>query len=138
MLILSMYNEKGYATKALATGAAGYLLEDAGGIECEAAVRAVARGESYLSQAVSGHVVTEFARLAQAEEAAANPLTPRQCEILRLIAEGFPTKAIGRRLGISTKTVESHRGQLMQKLGIHDVASLVRYAIRNGLVGADD
>jgi DNA-binding NarL/FixJ family response regulator len=138
VLILSMHEEKAYATRALALGAAGYLLKNASGPECEAAVRAVVRGESYFSPAVSGHLVAEYTRLAQAEAAASDPLTPRQREILRLIAEGLPTKAIARRLGISAKTVEAHRGQLMERLGIHDVAGLVRYAIRTGLVGADE
>jgi DNA-binding NarL/FixJ family response regulator len=138
VLILSMHKDKAYATRALAAGAAGYLLKDAGAAECEAAVRAVVRGESYLSPAVSGHVVAEYTRLAQAEAAAADPLTSRQREVLRLIAEGLPTKSIARRLGISAKTVEAHRGQLMERLGIHDVASLVRYAIRMGLIGADE
>jgi DNA-binding NarL/FixJ family response regulator len=138
VLILSMHNEKEYATRALAAGAGGYLLKDAGDAECEAAVRAVARGESYLSPSVSGHVVTEYVRLAKAEAATADPLTPRQREVLLRIAEGLPTKAIGRRLGISIKTVEAHRGQLMERLGIHDVASLVRYAIRTGLIKPDD
>jgi DNA-binding NarL/FixJ family response regulator len=137
VLVLSMHQEKAYATRALAAGAAGYLLKDAGAAECEAAVRAVVRGESYLSPAVSGHVVAEYARLAQAEAAAADPLTARQREVLRLIAEGLPTKAIARRLGLSVKTVEAHRAQLMERLGIHDVAGLVRYAIRTGLVKAD-
>jgi DNA-binding NarL/FixJ family response regulator len=138
VLILSMHKDKAYATRALAAGAAGYLLKDSGAAECEAAVRAVVRGESYLSPAVSGHVVAEYTRLAQAEAAAADPLTSRQREVLRLIAEGLPTKSIARRLGISAKTVEAHRGQLMERLGIHDVASLVRYAIRIGLIGADE
>lgn len=138
VLILSMHKDKAYATRALAAGAAGYLLKDSGAAECEAAVRAVVRGESYLSPAVSGHVVAEYTRLAQAEAAAADPLTSRQREVLRLITEGLPTKSIARRLGISAKTVEAHRGQLMERLGIHDVASLVRYAIRIGLIGADE
>jgi DNA-binding NarL/FixJ family response regulator len=138
VLILSMHNDKAYATKALASGAAGYLLKDAGAAECEAAVRAVVRGESYLSPGISGHVVSEYARLAQAEAAAAtDPLTERQREVLRMIAEGLPTKSIARRLDISVKTVEAHRGQLMERLGIREVAGLVRYAVRVGLVDAD-
>ena len=138
VLILSMHNEKRYATKALAVGASGYLLKDATAAECEAAVRAVARGDGYLSPFISGHLVTEYARLANAEAATADPLTSRQREVLLLIALGLPTKAIGRRLGISVKTVEAHRGQLMERLGIHDLAGLVRYAIRTGLVAADE
>lgn len=98
----------------------------------------MARGESYLSPAVSGHVVAEYARLAHATASADDLLTPRQREVLRLIAEGMPTKAIGRKLGISVKTAEAHRSQIMERLGIRDVAGLVRYAIRTGLINADD
>jgi DNA-binding NarL/FixJ family response regulator len=138
ILILSIHKEREYATKALAIGAGGYLLKDAGAAEFEAAVRAVARGESYLSPCVSGHLVTEYARLAKAEAETADPLTPRQREVLLLIAEGLSTKAIGRQLGISVKTVDAHRGELMERLGIHDIASLVRYAIRAGLIKPGD
>jgi DNA-binding NarL/FixJ family response regulator len=137
VLILSIHNDMGYATKALAVGASGYLLKDAAATEWEAAVRAVARGDGYLSPIISGHLVTEYARLANAEAVTADPLTPRQREVLLLIAEGLPSKAIGRRLGISVKTVEAHRGQLMERLDIHDVAGLVIYAVRTGLVAAN-
>jgi DNA-binding NarL/FixJ family response regulator len=138
VLILSMHKEKAYATRALGSGAAGYLLKEAGAAELESAVRAVARGEGYISPAVSAHVVADYARLAQAEASAADPLSPRQREVLCLIAQGLPTKAIARRLGISVKTAETHRGLLMERLDIHDVAGLVRYAIRTGQVGAAD
>jgi DNA-binding NarL/FixJ family response regulator len=138
VLILSMHREKEYATRALACGAAGYVLKDATAIECESAVRAVVRGENYLSPAVSSHVVAEYSRMVQRQAAADDPLTPRQREVLRLIATGLPTKAIARNLGISVKTVEAHRSQLMERLDIHDIANLVRYAIRKGLVEADE
>jgi DNA-binding NarL/FixJ family response regulator len=138
VLILSIHKQKEHATKALASGARGYLLKDAGQRECEAAVRAVFRGESYLSPAISAHLVAEYTRLAQAEGDSAAKLTPRQREVLQLIAEGLQTKAIARRLSISTKTVDVHRAQLMERLDIHDVAHLVRYAIRNHLIEADD
>jgi DNA-binding NarL/FixJ family response regulator len=137
VLILSIHRQKEYAMKALASGARGYLLKDAGEREAEAAVRAVARGESYLSPAISAHLVAEYTRLSVAENPAP-PLTPRQREVLQLIAEGLPTKAIARRLSISAKTVDAHRSQLMERLDIHDVAHLVRYAIRNRLIRADD
>jgi DNA-binding NarL/FixJ family response regulator len=138
VLILSIHKQKEFATQALASGAKGYLLKDAGEGECEAAVRAVFRGESYLSPAISAHLVAEYTRLAQAEEQSVVTLTPRQREVLRLIAEGLPTKAIARRLSISAKTVDVHRSQLMERLDIHDVAHLVRYAIRNHLIEPDD
>jgi DNA-binding NarL/FixJ family response regulator len=138
VLIISIHKAKEYATKAITSGAAGYLLKDAGSSEFAAAVRAVFQGESYLSPAISAHLVAEYTRLAHAEEQAVEPLTPRQREVLRLIAEGLPTKAIARRLAISAKTVDAHRSQLMERLDIHDVAHLVRYAIRNHLIEADD
>jgi DNA-binding NarL/FixJ family response regulator len=138
VLIISMHKTKAYATKAITSGAAGYLLKDAGACEFEVAVRAVFRGENYLSPAISAHLVAEYTRLAQAEEQAVEPLTPRQLEVLRLIAEGLPTKAIAKRLAISAKTVDAHRSQLMERLDIHDVANLVRYAIRNHLIRADE
>jgi DNA-binding NarL/FixJ family response regulator len=93
----------------------------------------VVRGESYLSSAISGHVVAEFNRLAEANQSAPNPLTPRQRQVLRLIASGQTTKAIARDLQISVKTAETHRLQIMEKLRIHDVAGLVKYAIRTGI-----
>ena len=136
-LILSMHTENEYATKALRAGAAGYLVKDAGTAELELALRAVARGESYLSPVVSKHVVAGYAQLAEAHAATSDPLTPRQREVLKLIAEGQTTKAIARRLDISVKTADTHRVQLMERLGIHDIAGLVRYAIRVGLVTAD-
>ena len=138
VLILSIHKQKDYATKALTCGALGYLLKDASGSECKAAVRAVLRGESYLSPAISTHLVAEYNRLAQAEEPDVLPLTTRQREVLQLIAEGLPTKAIARRLSIAAKTVDAHRCELMKRLDIHDVAHLVRYAIRNGLIEAED
>ena len=134
VLILSMHAEREFAIKALAGGAAGYLLKEAGPGELEAAIRAVARGESYLSPAISGHLVVEYSQLARAEVERPGPLTPRQIEVLKLVAEGLTTKAIARRLGISVKTVETHRTQVMDRLDIRDIAGLVRYALRAGLI----
>ena len=100
-------------------------------------MRAVFRGESYLSPAISAHLVAEYARLAKSADQSAPSLTPRQREVLRLIADGFSTKAIARQLSISAKTVDAHRCQLMDRLDIHDLAHLVRYAIRNHLIEID-
>jgi DNA-binding NarL/FixJ family response regulator len=134
VLVLSMHGSSEYVLQALRAGAAGYLLKDAATAELEAAVQAVARGETYLSPAVSRHVVAGYVRQAEGGD----PLTPRQREILRCIAEGKTTKEIARLLNISVKTVETHRTQLMDRLDIHDVAGLVRYALRCGLLPADD
>ena len=105
--------------------------------ELELAIRAVTRGETYLSPGVSRLVVDDYVRRADAEATPLGALTPRQRETLQLIAEGHTTKEIAHRLGISVKTAESHRSQLMARLGIRDVPGLVRYAIRVGLVSSE-
>lgn len=134
VVILSMHANEEYIRQALQAGAAGYLLKDAAPAELELALRAVTRGETYLSPAISRCVVEDY--LAQTHpraDAAAQLLTARQREILQLIAEGQSTKQIAALLGVSVKTVETHRADLMERLGIHDVAGLVRYALREGL-----
>lgn len=136
VLILSMHASEEYASRALQLGAAGYLLKESGADELEIAIRAVARGETYLSPVVSTHVIADYLRRIAGGPAAPCALTPRQREILRLVAEGVTTKGIAHQLGISAKTVEAHRSQLMDRLDIHDVPGLVRYAILIGLVAA--
>jgi len=133
VIILSVHANEEYVRQALRAGARGYLLKDAAVAELELAVNAVVHGETYLSPAVSKHLVNDFAR----HESNTSPfekLTPRQREILQLIAEGRTTKEIAQRLGVSIKTVETHRAQLMERLDIHDITGLVRYALRMGLV----
>ena len=137
VLMLSAHANEEYVGQALRAGAAGYLLKDASLAELELAVRSVARGETYLSPAVSKHVIQDYVRRVGGERGTIELLTPRQREILQLIAEGNSTKGISRALHISVKTVETHRAQLMDRLDIRDVAGLVRYAIRVGLVEAD-
>lgn len=137
VLILSMHVSEEYAAQAFRVGAAGYVLKDAAPTELEQALRAVARGEMYLSPAVSRHVVEDYRRLLGDVPDPLARLTPRQREILQLVAEGLSTKEIAQRLPLSAKTVESHRGQLMQRLGIRDLAGLVRFAIRVGLVSPE-
>ena len=137
VLILSIHKQKEYATKAMTCGASGYLLKDAGPGECEAAVRGLPRRK--LPQ--SGHLRPPGRRVhaAGASGGTVRRLAdPRQREVLQLIAEGLPTKAIARRMSISAKTVDVHRSELMERLDIHDVAHLVRYAIRNHLIEADE
>lgn len=145
VIILSMHAGEEYVLQALRAGAAGYLLKGARTAELELAVTSVARGEIYLSPAASKHVVLEYIQRAngaapdgEAEALPSERLTPRQREILQLIAEGHTSKAIAQQLNISTKTVEMHRAQLMDRLDIRDIAGLVRYAIRAGLVGTDE
>ncbi len=137
VLVLSMHADRPYATKAIAAGAAGYVVKDAGLDELEKALRAVANGESYLSPPISTHLLADYSRLAKAEATPSSPLTPRQLEVLQLVVEGLPTKTIARRLQISVKTAETHRAQLMDRLDIHDVPGLVKYAIRIGMIASD-
>jgi DNA-binding NarL/FixJ family response regulator len=137
VIILSMHTGENHVLRAIRAGAAGYLLKDADPAQLEAAVRAVARGEIYLSPAVSRYVVEDYVRRAGGDRSPLDRLTSRQREVLQLIAEGNTTKAIATRLGLSMKTVETHRAQLMERLEARDVAALVRLAIRVGLVEAE-
>jgi len=132
VIILTVHDAGEYAMQALRAGANGYLPKSAAANELQLALEVVRRGETYVSGEVSRRTLLEYSK-GQTEHPLAR-LTPRQREILILIAEGLSTKDIGRRLDISAKTVESHRAQLMERLDIHDVAGLVRYAIKMGLV----
>ena len=134
VLILSMHANEEYVYQDLRSGASGYLLKDSGTEELDLALRAIARGETYLCPAVSKYVVNDYVRRLGEDQNPLDQITPRQREILQLIAEGKSTKDIADILYISTKTVETHRAQLMARLDIHDIAGLVRYAIRIGLV----
>jgi DNA-binding NarL/FixJ family response regulator len=134
VLILSMHNAEEYVLRALRSGCAGYLLKGSAVSELEMAVRAVARGEIYLSPAVSRQVVDDYVDRTRGRISPLDALTPRQREILQLVAEGHPSKAIAQRLGLSVKTVEAHRAQIMTRLSIHDLPGLVRFAVRVGLV----
>ena len=135
-IMMSLHRDEERVRKALQAGSAGYLLKEAGFGELEMAVRACARGEAYLSPAVARYVVREFVRCTDGPSALVD-LTPRQREILQLIAEGHTTKDTACRLGLNVKTVENHRAGIMKRLDIHDVAGLVRYAIRTGVVPAE-
>jgi DNA-binding NarL/FixJ family response regulator len=140
VIILSMHANEEYVIRALRAGAAGYMLKDAAISELELAVKTVAAGQTYLSPAIARHVADYVQRVGGDSPMAPSPpdpyerLTPRQREILQLIAEGATTQDIAQTLKVSVKTVETHRAQLMDRLDLHDVASLVRYAIRVGLV----
>ncbi|MBM3359028.1 MAG: response regulator transcription factor [Betaproteobacteria bacterium] len=136
VMILSMHATEEYVLQALRAGASGYLLKDSAPLELELALQAVARGETYLSPPISRQVVEDYMQRVGGEHEPLAVLTARQREVLQLIAEGSSTKEIARRLKLSVKTVESHRQQLMERLGIRDVAGLVRYAIRHGLISA--
>lgn len=137
VIILSMHANEEYMRQALRTGAAGYVLKDASAADLEQAIKAVARGEPYLSPTISKRVIDEYSRSRAGEPSPLELLTSRQREILQLIAEGHATKDIAHILNLSAKTVETHRAQLMERLDIHDVPGLVRYAIRIGLVSSE-
>ena len=138
VIILSMHGDDESVRRALTAGAAGYLLKNSDRSELEQALRTVARGNAWLSPAVTKKVVTAFAEGARSSaQGAFEVLTPRQREVLQLIAEGHSNKEIAGRLSLSPKTVETHRTELMERLGIHGVAGLVRYAIHIGLVQPD-
>jgi DNA-binding NarL/FixJ family response regulator len=143
VVMLSMHANEEYVLRALRAGAAGYLLKDSGPQELELAVAAVTRGETYLSPPIS-RLVTDYIRRTgdtadakDIETTSLERLTPRQREVLQLIAEGHSTKEAAHILGISIKTAETHRTRLMEQLDIRDITGLVRYAIRVGLVTTD-
>jgi DNA-binding NarL/FixJ family response regulator len=134
VLMLSMHQNEEYVRQALRHGAVAYLLKDAAPLELELALRAVLQGGTYLSPAVSRGVLSDYVQRLRGDDPGADLLTPRQREVLQLIAEGHSTKEVARRLDLSVKTVETHRSQLMKQLDIHEVTGLVRYALRLGLL----
>jgi DNA-binding NarL/FixJ family response regulator len=131
VVLLSMHDDEAYVTEAIHAGAAGYLVKDCAVEELALALHAVARGDLYLSPSVSRKLAQAFKK-----GAAAPVLTSRQTEILRQVAQGASSKEIARGLSLSIKTVETHRAQIMERLAIRDIAGLVRYAVRSGLITA--
>lgn len=138
VIILSMYSNDEYLREAIKAGAAGYLLKRDAAAELETAIKVVARGEKYFSPLISARLRKDRNGMLSADRETIERLTPRQREILQLIAERHSTKDIAQILNISVKTVETHRAQLMQRLDIHDVPGLVRFAIRGGLASLED
>jgi DNA-binding NarL/FixJ family response regulator len=133
VIMLTMHESREYAIQALRGGAAGFIPKSAASAELQEAIEAVMRGKTYVSTETPQNILATTDKAAEEKELLKR-LTPRQREILALIAEGQTTKKIARTLNISTKTVESHRSQLMERLDIHEVAGLVRFSIRIGLV----
>jgi len=131
IIVLSMFVEKRYVLACLRAGVAGYVVKSKAASSLLEAIDAVWNGENYLSPCVSKALVDAYM---EKDEAPADPLSIRERQVLQLIAEGKNVKEIGSILGISVKTAESHRANIMQKLDIHDVAGLVRYAIQQDLV----
>ena len=138
VVILSMYSDDEHVYLALRAGAAGYLLKGAAREELKLAIRAVAQGDMYLSPALSKPVIVEYTQRTNVGVSQLKGLSPRQTEVLQLIAKGKTTKQIALELHISVKTVETHRMQLMDRLEIHDISGLVRLAIKVGLVDLED
>lgn len=130
-ILLTMHAEDGYVLEALRAGVRGYVLKKQAGGDLVRAIREVAAGGVYLSPGVSAAVAGAIRSPGPLPE---ESLTPREREVLQLVAEGKTTKEIGTILGVSTKTADAHRTRLMHKLDIHDIAGLTRYAIRSGLI----
>lgn len=132
-IMLSMHLSADYVVRAFAAGALGYVAKDAGPAELTSAILAVCAGHRYVSPSASGALADSLGRVDEAVPH--HSLSPRQLEVLCLVGRGMSTKLIARDLDISIKTVNAHRYQISQRLGVHDVGGMVRYAIRHGLVG---
>ncbi len=136
IIILSMYKEKQYVLNAFIAGAKGYLLKDAVVDELLESIERVLQGETYISPPVAKYVIEDYCNLLNKKKLVDpyTTLTPREKQLLQMIAEGKTTREIADILCISPKTVKTHRNALMKKLDLHDVASLTRYALQKGLV----
>jgi DNA-binding NarL/FixJ family response regulator len=134
-----MHSDKRFVAGILKAGASGYLLKDCAFEEMAGAIRAVADGGTYLSPGVAGAVIQDYVRRLSDSDTpmVTSSLTPREREVLQLLAEGNSTKEVAHRLNVSVKTVETHRRQLMDKLDIHSIAALTKYAIREGLTALE-
>ena len=134
VILLTMHNTSDYLQTAIERGAHAYLLKDSAEVELELALEAVLRNEVYISPKLSEQILETISPTKQQVDLQpAKLLTPRQTEILKMLADGKGTKEIAYDLGLSVKTIESHRSQIMERLQIRDLASLVRYAIKSGI-----
>ena len=137
VIVLSMHANEEYVGHALRAGASGYLVKDAAVGEFGRAIRAVMKGETFFSPQVSKRAMQTYLRRIDANQQGVAGLTSRQREVMQLIAEGNNTKEVAFLLKLSVKTVEAHRTQIMHRLGINDIPSLVRQAMRSGLVPSE-
>ena len=138
VIILSMHADRRYIAEALRAGARGYLLKDSATEEVMRAIHKVMRGQFYLSLKINEQVISEFAQLAQPEaQSVFNVLSSREREVLQLVAEGKSTREIADKLNLSAKTIETHRMHIMDKLDLHTVAELTKYAIKEGLISLE-
>ena len=139
VIALSMHSDKRFVMGMLRAGASGYLLKDCASQELANAILQVAGGKKYLSPEITGVVIDDVLLAGSSEEGAtaASQLSPREREVLQLIAEGWSTKQIASHLYVSIKTIETHRRQIMKKLDLHAIADLTKYAIREGLTSIE-
>ena len=138
VIALSMHSDSLFVSEMLKNGASGYLLKDCAFEELAGAIRTVVDNKTYLSPSISGVVVDDYVhRLSKANGSGSKVLSDREREVLQLLSEGKSTKQIALKLHISGKTVETHRRQIMNKLNIHTVAELTKYAIRKGLTSLE-
>jgi len=135
VIILSMHTDQQYIYESLRAGARGYLPKSAAFTELLAAIQSVMAGQNYVSPSLAGAVIDDYVRRAKGsdEPKEAVKLSPREREVIELIAEGNSSAEVGRRLGISVRTVDTHRHNIMQKLKLNSIAALTKFAIRNGL-----
>jgi DNA-binding NarL/FixJ family response regulator len=133
VLLLSMHDDERYFADAIDVGAAGYVLKRAADTDLIDAIQAIARGEQFVSPVTERAVIKEWLESGR-QERLEDPLTPRELDVVKLIAEAYTNKQIAEALHVSEKTVESHRANVLSKLGMRDRVELVRYAIRRGLV----
>jgi len=141
VMVLSMHKNEAYVLQALRNGASGYVLKESASEEIVTALRALGRGESYLSPSISRVVIDDYLRINSGGEQAGRTLyeslTAREREIFQLLAEGLKNHEVAERLHVSVKTVETHRAHVMEKLGLNNIAELVKYAIEIGIVQLD-
>ena len=135
VLVLTMHENEEYIRQVLAAGALGYILKDAAARELIGAIRTVHKGEAVLSPAITRLVIADYLRWGEIQAGEPeNALSPREREVLQLIAEGYTSREIAEILSISTKTVQSHRSNLMRKLDLHDRGELIKYAIQKKII----
>nr|HID59598.1 response regulator transcription factor [Desulfobacterales bacterium] len=138
IICLSMHSDRRFVAGILKAGASGYLLKDCAFEELVYAVRTVVANRTYLSPAIADIVVEDYLRqLSRPDSSVSSVLTPREREVLQLLAEGWSTKQIASHLHVSFKTIETHRRQIMDKLGVHSIAELTKYAVREGLTSLE-
>jgi len=138
LLFLTMHSSATYATEALKAGASGYLLKQSAATELPQAIEAVLKGHTYLAPAITGPILKKVSRPGQPEiKSALMDLTPRQREVLQLIAEGKSTKEVAYLLGVSVKTVDFHKARIMEQLDLHSTPALIKFAFAEGLASAE-